>query len=233
MNCRLCLQPKELRKSHIISEFFYKPVYIESHKLKLIPNFHGIKKYRNLQKGIREKLLCNECEQLRSSWEKYVRDVFFGSEIEALNTKTQIKIRNLEYQQFKLFGLSLIWLASISSEPFFSYINLGPHEEKVRKMIFKRDPGLPHEYGLMIIAVSLNNTSIEDLIMQPDEIRVDGHRCLRFFLGSCLWLFNVSSHSHLFGGKNYFLQKDGSLIVPKKTAENLELFQKFALQVTL
>lgn len=68
----------------------------------------------------------------------------------------------------------------------------------------------------------------DDFILQPDTLLVDGHICVRFILGSCLWLFNVASHSHTFGGKSFFLQKNGSLIIRKEPFENKELINKFA-----
>ncbi len=98
-------------------------------------------------------------------------------------------------------------------------------------MILNKDPGEAHQYGVFIFAVSLGNTSNDDLIMQPDTMRVDGHKCIRFFLGSCLWVFNVSSHSHTFIGREYYLREDGSIIIPKQAAENMHLFQRFAKEV--
>lgn len=60
--CRLCLQIKDLRRSHIIPEFIYKPLYSSEHnrvieiKEGLVPGL--------MQKGYREELLCQDCEKL-------------------------------------------------------------------------------------------------------------------------------------------------------------------------
>ena len=35
MNCRLCGADRPLRKSHILPEFFYKPIYDSSHRINL------------------------------------------------------------------------------------------------------------------------------------------------------------------------------------------------------
>jgi hypothetical protein len=36
--CKLCLKEKELCHSHIIPEFFYKPLYTDKHKFLAIPS---------------------------------------------------------------------------------------------------------------------------------------------------------------------------------------------------
>lgn len=159
-----------------------------------------------------------------------MREVFFGNSSEIMDCGDHIRFRNLDYPKFKLFGLSLIWLASISSEQFFSYVNLDHYNEKLRKMIRKQESGDSFEYGFMIIALSLFGNSTEDLIMQPDEINIDGHRCVRFVLGSCLWLFVLGKASS-FPLRKLFLQNDGTLIVQRKAAEDMDLFQRFAAQI--
>jgi len=37
MKCKICCQQKELRDSHIIPEFFYKPMYDDKHRFNVIP----------------------------------------------------------------------------------------------------------------------------------------------------------------------------------------------------
>jgi hypothetical protein len=231
MKCKLCGKNNNLIKSHIIPEFFFKPAYDKLHRINIFST--NIKeRNRYIQKGVREPLLCKKCEQLISPWEKYVREVFYGGVgIDIAFYENKILLSNINYNEFKLFSLSFIWRASVASDKFFSYINLGPHEEKVKRMILDQDPGKPHEYGCIIILLTLSNRVFDDFILQPDQLPVDGQNCIRFTLGGCLWLFNVSSHSNTFGGKPYFLQENGSLVIPKQSAENKELINKFAVKL--
>jgi hypothetical protein len=232
MNCKLCLQSKVLRKSHIIPEFFYKPAYDRLNRINFLST-NAKDKNRYIQKGIRENLLCDECEELLSPWEKYVREVFYGGvEIGISHDNNKIEIYNLDYQKFKLFELSLLWRASVSKNRFFERVSLGPHEETIRQMIFRQQPDEPYKYGCIIFLMTLNNNIMDDLILQPDTLRIDGHRCIRFILGGCMWVFNVSSHSHTFGGKQFFLQRDGSIVIPKTAADNTELLKKFAYKLS-
>ena len=78
--CKLCLQKKKLVRSHIIPEFLYKRLYNEKHQFFVISNDSKIHD-RVLQKGLREYLLCQECDgEILSSYEHYTSRVLNGGE---------------------------------------------------------------------------------------------------------------------------------------------------------
>jgi hypothetical protein len=59
--CRLCGNDAELCDSHIVPEFLYKPLYDGKHR-----TLHArgdLTSKRLVQKGLRERLLCVECER--------------------------------------------------------------------------------------------------------------------------------------------------------------------------
>ena len=60
MKCQLCEQNKDLRKSHIIPGFLYKPLYDSKNRMAGITE-KGWKKWEFIQKGLREKILCASC----------------------------------------------------------------------------------------------------------------------------------------------------------------------------
>ncbi len=98
MACKLCKKDKKLMNSHIIPEFIYKPLYDEKHR------FHVISTYKQKdrpkeQKGIRERLLCLDCEQHISRYEDYARKVLFGGvEISVLNESGGIIVSGIDYK---------------------------------------------------------------------------------------------------------------------------------------
>lgn len=75
--CALCHEPGELRRSHIIPEFFYKPVYDETHRF-LQSSTDPADRVLTRQKGLREYLLCQRCETKLSGWETYASKVIKG-----------------------------------------------------------------------------------------------------------------------------------------------------------
>lgn len=232
MICKLCKNERTLKKSHIIPEFFYKPLYDSIHR------FHGLstdEKDKNslIQKGIREKLLCAECEQKIGKWERYTSELFFGQSInlkKSIHDKT-ILFEGVDYSQFKLFQLSLIWRSSITTHHFFRNVNLGPHEEKIRWMIYNEDPGPYYKYGAFLVLLKDENQPLDSLIMQPDELKMDNFRVYRFVLGSALWFYVISNHNEKFPAYLYFLQENGDLRAMLKDFSEIELFQKFAIQL--
>ncbi len=229
MKCRLCLKDKKLLKSHIIPEFFYKPVYDDLHRLNLVsaetPN-----RIKYEQKGYREKLLCNDCEGLLSTFEDYVRRVFYGGvEVETKMLKNGILIRNIDYKKFKLFQLSLLWRASVSRQGFFSEVNLGTKEETIRKMLNAQNPGEPHQFGcIMAILLWEENKPLDGIILPPLRLHIEGHICFRFIVGGYTWLFVVSRHSNDFMLKDYFLRPGKELTIPfARRDQYADLFKGF------
>ena len=67
---------------------------------------------------------------------------------------------------------------------------------------------------------------MHEMIMQPEFLRIDGYRWYRFVLGGCMWLFIASSHSKNFKFKEFFLNKEGKLVIHLQAAENIEFITR-------
>ena len=62
--CKLCSAERKLRNSHILPEFMYGPVYEDGdHRFRLVDVETG--RARLHQKGLREPLRCQVCENRR------------------------------------------------------------------------------------------------------------------------------------------------------------------------
>jgi len=218
--CALCLQEKELCNSHILPEFFFKPLYDENHRFQLIPSTNEEKIYYE-QKGIRESLLCEECEEQLSRYERYTSQLFYGGEGVYYTNENPVRIEEIDYKKFKLFQLSLLFRASVSNLDFFKNVNLGPHEEKIRKMLNDEDPGGENDYPCIILIPETRGRLMSDeLIVMPEELnKFEGHRQYRFILGGCFWVYLVSSHTVMFSFKKFFLKEDGKLLIPIENAD--------------
>ncbi len=194
MTCKLCQKERELKKSHIIPEFIYSSLYDEKHR------FHEIsddvkKKNKMPQKGIREKLLCSECEQHLSRYERYASLVLNGGfSLTVRNEGRLVHLGNIDYQKFKLFALSILWRAGVSDLSVFSQVKLGPHEEKLRIMILNDNPGTEHQYPFILSPIVHENEVQEALIVAPTWTRLENHYAYRFVFGGIAWVFVVSGH---------------------------------------
>ncbi len=98
MTCRLCQRHKPLQNSHVVPEFFYKPSYDEKHRIyaRIGARLAGMPP---LQKGFREPLLCWDCEQKLSPYEKYNREILYGGvENHGVSKAKQNRIHRFELQ---------------------------------------------------------------------------------------------------------------------------------------
>src|SRR5215216_6011899 len=152
--CRLCRsEGEELRFSHILPEFLYKPLRDEKHR------YIGFKYAQEtgakrvlLQKGIREYLLCGNCEQVLAKYERYAADVLRAiPDMSREPAGRVVQITGIDYAGFKVFQLSLLWRAGVSRQASFHEVNLGPHEDVLRRMILGGDPGTPMAYGCVLM----------------------------------------------------------------------------------
>ena len=96
MRCKLCLKERNLCNSHIIPEFMYKPLYDTLHRYHMI-SFESDEKNKYLRKGIREPLLCFDCEQHISKLETYSRNVFTGDiNVTKYKDREFVEINNID-----------------------------------------------------------------------------------------------------------------------------------------
>ncbi len=128
MRCKLCLLNKNISRSNIIPEFFFKPLYDKLHRADLV-RFEKPDKF--VQQGIKEKLQCADGESKIAKYEDHVRRVFYGGDQFLFQGKgNKVIIKGIAYTKFKLFQLSVLWMASISNHNFYGAVKLRPHEER-------------------------------------------------------------------------------------------------------
>lgn len=204
--CMLCLAEKELvKKSHIFSEFLYTDFYDEKHKmLSFAPQSLNEKNARinRVSSGEYEQnLLCSDCEIILSKYESYARKVLLGGNLSNqgkliynyFKSKEGIeftKISNINYSNFKLFILSLVWRASISNRPLFREVKLPNLKENLRRMLFESDPGEENDFPF-ICWHFINDESVPNdaLIMGQPSIQVIENISICKLLIRKFWIF--------------------------------------------
>lgn len=209
--CRLCLRDRQLRMSHIIPEFLYGPLYGPTHRIRSV--HRSLPYIRFLGKGVREALLCDDCEALLGRYENYFSGVWYGaqglpSEIPAGVGK--FLKSGLDYAQFKLFHLSILWRASVATLEDFRAVALGPHQQRLRQMIVTENPGDVADYRLAA-SVLLRPNSREvhgGVVGVPAPARYNGGWMYSWVYGGCIWHCIVSRHVST---EIDVLQNDGTL----------------------
>jgi hypothetical protein len=106
--CKLCRGQKELRNSHIIPEFLYRPLYDEKSRALELDGESG--KQTVFQKGLREPLLCDGCEGVLQRHEHYFSVLWFqASPLPDRVESLWIERDDLDFERFLRFHLSILW----------------------------------------------------------------------------------------------------------------------------
>ena len=228
--CKLCQKPATLQDSHIIPEFCYDPIYDNKHRFSIVGNVPSTRR-GNLQKGLREYLLCHPCEEKIGKWETYVSRVFHGiDETPGSRSGDIITLEGLRYTPTKLFLLSLLWRSGVSTIPIFKQTDLGEHESILRKMLVEEDPGSPQSYGCLIYSVTLNGNRLQSLY-GPQPCYIDDRLVYRMLLRGFLLLYFVSTDALVAETTSKFLNSGGSLVVEEKEIHQIPFLNILAAQI--
>lgn len=249
--CRLCDERKDLLRSHIVPEFFYKPVYDRKHRLHTTRLDTQLSRTPPLQKGLRERLLCRECEQKFGRLESYGRGILYGSRTSAalepyLATPNRqvgglsipyrtnpigfwttggIVLNDVDYQTVRLFGLSLLWRMAIASHMMWQNIQLGPYESIIRTMLTTDDAEQPDQLPFVCMVPLFDGLFFHGVILQPDCVETSGGFTVRALLGGYLFVF-------MFGGAYtndslapFFVRPNGQWTLPIVNAMDLDFLR--------
>jgi hypothetical protein len=231
MICRLCKQPKPLKKSHVISEFLYKDMYDEKHR------FFGLSsnvetKDQLAQKGLREPLLCEDCEQQIGRYERYASGVFHGGASHGRRREQNlVHLSELEYRPLKLFLLSLLWRMGITSIPELKGLELGKHEDVLCEMLRREDPGEPLTYPCMITAVMVDGTHVSDLIIQGGETNMDGSRVWSFVAAGFVFSFFESGTTVPVEIQPAFLSRAGTAVLSVQDITKIRFLHEQLIEI--
>jgi hypothetical protein len=210
VKCALCRQERPLRQSHVIPEFMYGPLYDQKHRFYSVSSVAS-KPNRMFQKGLRERLLCDECEQRLSPHERYAREVLLGNAAtQPAPTPTGLMFSNLEYKPLKLFLMSLLWRLAVTSIPQYKGAVLGPHLERLRSLVLTDDPADYLTFPAVVTGLTFDRRYIPDLIVPAFRTRIEGRWVWAFVITGLLFWFFVSNRqppTNLWRG---FLQPSGN-----------------------
>lgn len=228
MRCKLCELDRPLQRSHIIPEFLYKSMYDDLHRFHVISA--AVDQPDSMeQKGLREPLLCGECETKLSRWESYAHDVLTGGiELHYRKKGRSVIVDGFDYAKMKLFQLSILWRAGVSSLQLFSHVDLGAHEPKLRQMLADETPGDAAAYGCVIFGlIDDEGKTATNLIVQPERIKMGAHVGYRFIFGGFAWYFVVSSRKPTEDFSVGFLTREGRLVFTIKNIFDTALIREF------
>jgi hypothetical protein len=155
--CKLCLNEKELVGSHIIPKLFFRPIMKADGGIKTLDMEKGrLINHPKFQSGIKESLLCADCEKRFSSDEDFCRKSFYGIKPDNIQLQgffylpghSRIIVKSIDSRRFLKFLYSVLWRAAASSHEIFQDIKIPSDlQEQLRNAVL----GYPQniDYGLV------------------------------------------------------------------------------------
>jgi len=198
MKCKLTGDEGRGVKAHIIPRSFYRFDYSQPVPLKILTNSENGYNGKSFV-GIYDSTIVTERgERLFSDWDNYAETLLlkernnfsvrkdFNGEILCLYLPTY------DYAKLKLFFLSVLWRASVSSQTFFQKVDLGSHEQKVRHAILESDPG-PQSFYSVVLARFTDIPVDHVAMLDPFLERYESTNFYRLFLGTYVAYIKVDS----------------------------------------
>jgi len=210
--CALCDRPMPLVRSHILPEFFYEHAYDDTGRFVELDFGHRPKEKLH-QVGLRQHLLCADCDGRIGRWESSAAQLLRRLAAAPVSSSGLIEVPDFEYSSFKLFGISLLWRFDITRLSFFSAVRLGPFGELAKRALLAGNPGPPHSLGFAI-ARSGAYDLLKTVVTPPQSLRYRGRRGYFFLSYGFIWAFVVSSDAHGLAGTFPFVGADPILRVP-------------------
>lgn len=224
--CKLCCKEKELRHSHILPEFMYQNLYDTSPKrfytLNIDLDNSNNSRSRIEQKGIREYLLCGDCEVQLSKYENYAAETIYAKN---LSNKATIKKENetpdyftyeyegFSYPDFKLFLLSLLWRVIISKSFCTPEVEI-KIVEQLRLAVYNQDPLDFDEFGCLLQIFKYKKGQIAGgFILKPFMTKDENSVIVNILIDGFMYSFYLNCKqlpSHI---KDFFLKKDGTMVI--------------------
>jgi hypothetical protein len=219
--------------AHVIPKSFYNIDPEEKLPTKVYTNTQGRYSKRSPQ-GIYDKtILVEQGERMFSSWDDYGADILLNRKdkfepLHQVNKLVGYQLANYDYNQLKLFCLSVLWRASVSSDVFFSKVNLCPHEAIIRNALLTNNSGEPEWYSVCIAKWSDFKNGLG--MMDPFRERFDHVNYYRLYLESYVVYIKVDKAKTPKGILAIQLQPDSPLII---TARELRASKELPIMINM
>jgi hypothetical protein len=210
----------------------YQGMYDPKHRFLAISSTPS-KRVRFHQKGLREQLLCADCERLFSRFETYAAEVFYGNGVWRSYQRHGdiVEINGLDYKKLKLFLLSLLWRFGVTTVPQLKGAKLGPHSERLRQMLLAENPGDPALYRCLITVVMWEGKHFGGLIVPPCLSRMDGRHIWLITVAGIVFTFFVSAQLPVNVTAPAFLQKNGSMSIQMRDLTKIEFLHRYVCEI--
>ena len=209
--CRLCQMDSELRLSHVIPKFMFRPM---SRLAQETPMRFGPQVHTDQLGHLKEYMLCDACEQKFGSYERVASEFLCGlNEIQGENATRSICRTSLNYDRLKLFFLSLLWRCAVSTIGIARRVDLGPHLGSLTNLVMGGDPGAENEFPIMLRLVTESKEARNAVLTVPESVRRNGRSGYQMYGNGAEISWIVDKRGAAWEDVPYTLHSDGSWLM--------------------
>jgi hypothetical protein len=176
MACRLCGEDRPLIEAHIIPRPFFRDFGVAPGHGKVLSSTAGVypKKVRTgfYDPGI----LCGSCDNKIGVWDQYGSALFLDQLDQFVpfpdrSNPVAFARSDYDFVRLRLFLLSVLWRAGISSLAMFDRVRLGPYEMILHRLISEADPGPPDDFCTVLSIFTTDGEFIDGGVPLADPFR--------------------------------------------------------------
>ena len=216
MNCKGCGENKKLIKAHIIPESFWVGLRDGDTPPKLMTDKEGVYPKR-LPIGVYDKnILCRDCEDKFQAVDDYAQQLLLREEsnqevLKHNGTIAGYKIENFDYTLLKLFFVSILWRASVSTHDFYNRIDIGPFADTAKQLIWDCSAGDPEDFSCVL--AKFTDEELRKFFMDPHRQRTEGINYYRFYLYGYVLYIKVDKRQTPNFFKPFVIKENEPLII--------------------
>lgn len=223
MKCIGCSQDRKLVKAHIIPESFFRGLRDGQTSPKVFSNVDSEYPKKSPIGIYDTTILCFDCEQKFDSTDTYGSEILLNKESQHQEIVSGIckygyVFRPVDHAKLKLFFMSVLWRASVSKQPFYSKVKLGPLENSLKEYVWNQDPGGDHDFSYVLFKFEPSIASRS--ILDPHPEKFFGVRYYRFYLYGYTLIIKVDSQKTPTQWAEFIPSDDSLTIVYRGHIEN-------------
>src|SRR6266566_766726 len=140
--------------------------------------------------------------------------------------------RNLaDYSLLKSFQFSLLWRTHLSTARMFQVVDLGPHADRIRRMLLDENPGTARQYPCAIGVAYLGTQARPGLVTPPFALKREGRHWYVISFAGFNWIFLVSNDMERHTWRNWCVQEDGALPIYASDILRYDGFRELARDI--
>jgi hypothetical protein len=222
--CKICGVETELIKAHILPKVMFKSVFDEKSKI-LQVDFVNQNKTALYSDVIYDyNLFCRDCDtKTIGKYESYFADKIMGKRGEFARKEVSVtfldanedvlatKLSGLNYDKLKLFFLSILMRSSITTNPFFKFVDVSIFHDEIIEMLKTGVACQDTRFRVSLMYVDGDDTRPFNSVICPRRSKQDGNTHYVFYIAGYAIFINISNHNITPIFQDGYLKADGTM----------------------